>query len=118
MLEVTERFQDVCHCLMALSVSFSSVRVAELLLFLRDVVPTAFLYLPVAYSAVDPGSGIILMIVSTVVLGLAGWLAGVTPISSVKMGKGDGGNPGNSIYAYSQVESSAGTQGSVIWSGP
>lgn len=75
MLEVMERFQDVCHRLLALSLSFSSVRVAELFLFLRGVVPTAFLYLPVAYSAVDPGSGIILIIISTVVLGLAvGWL--------------------------------------------
>lgn len=70
-----ERFQDVCRCLLALSLSFSSVRVAELFLFLRGVVPTALLYLPVAYSAVDPGSGIILIIISTVVLGLAiGWL--------------------------------------------
>lgn len=75
MLEVMERFWDVCHCLLALSLSFSSVRVAELFLFLRGVVPTAFLHRPVAYSAVDPGSGIILIIISTVVLGLAvGWL--------------------------------------------
>lgn len=75
MLEVMERFQDVCHRLLALSLSFSSVRVAELFLFLRGVVPTAFLYLSVACSAVDSGSGIILIIISTVVLGLAvGWL--------------------------------------------